>query len=436
MIIYPNLPEVMDVLREVCEDRGCEMSIADFGRMIQLDTDLSGQTLLWKGQDLIFKLPLIGDYQMRNATVALTAIEILQEKGWDISDMAIIEGMSEAEWQARFELLSYDPVFILDGGHNSQCAEAVAESLRKYLPNTKLTLVIGMLRDKDYSAALDILLPFAEKCYCLTPESERALSADSLAELIREKGVSAESFETAEEILTKCFDEEAPVLAFGSLYMAGEIRKTHRRLSKKRIRDKAKSAREALSEEERDSFSKEICKKIAETEEYKKANIIFAYKYAGGEVRTDELEKAALAEGKLIAYPVCGAKSISNHLRADRENDYNLFTDGKDMVAVIPGEERDAWKESGCYGIREPALEKGKMIEPSGIDLIIAPCTSFDEELNRLGMGGGYYDGYLPKCENAKTFAVAFEVQKSDKIPTDEHDYAVNAVITEKTVYL
>lgn len=226
VVLYPNVSEVTDVIKEICEERGCELTVADFRRMKSIDADLSGQTFRWDDKTYIIRLT--GDYQLRNAAMALTVIEKMRELNWEISDEAIASGMENAKWPARFEVLGTDPVFILDGGHNSQCAEAVAESLDRYLPGEKLTIIIGMLRDKDFEDALDILLPYASYCYCLTPASDRALPAEELAEQIRKRGVDAECTTAALEAIKKSLAAGRPILAFGSLYMAGEVRSEYK----------------------------------------------------------------------------------------------------------------------------------------------------------------------------------------------------------------
>ena len=72
---------------------------------------------------------------------------------------------------------------------------------------------------------------------------------------------------------------------------------------------------------------------------------------------------------------------------------------------------------------------------PEEIDLVVCPCSGFDEDRNRLGMGGGFYDRYLPKCEKAAKIAVAFEAQKIPEVPMDEWDIPVEAVFTERARY-
>ena len=186
-------------------------------------------------------------------------------------------------------------------------------------------------------------------------------------------------------------------------------------VSKKDLRRSRIRAREALSEEEKIAKSCEICKNIVNLPEYSAAEIIFAYKWVRGEVRLDELEKAAARDGKRLVYPLCISKT--------------------EMIAVEPGKAEGAWKDSGSFGIREPDPDKGRICAPEEINLVICPCTSFDEKGRRLGMGGGYYDRYLPGCSRASIMAVAYEVQKAEDIPTEEYDYKVQAVISEKKIY-
>lgn len=268
VVCYPNVPEVIGVIEEAARGHGAEVGIADFGRISRLSADLEGQKLLWrrssfahssdcaeqekhsfpvsrndeendgisqypdKDHNIVIDLPLAGVYQMRNAAVALTAAEKLAEKGWSITEESVKAGMAKTNWPARFEVLRSDPVFILDGGHNRQCAEAVAESLKEYLPGRKLTFLIGMLGDKDYDAVLDVLLPFASKCCCVTPDSDRALPAERLEEAIRERApedIETKTYDSVEDAVSDCLAGEASVLAFGSLYMAGEVRKAYRK---------------------------------------------------------------------------------------------------------------------------------------------------------------------------------------------------------------
>ena len=184
---------------------------------------------------------------------------------------------------------------------------------------------------------------------------------------------------------------------------------------KKDLRKNRIQAREALSEAERIAKSYDICKNIVNSPEYAAAETIFVYKWVRGEVRLDDLEAAAGRDGKRLVYPVCISRT--------------------EMIAVEPGKGEGAWKESGSFGIREPDPEKGKVIIPAEIDLVICPCSSFDEEGRRLGMGGGYYDRFLPKCRNAAVVGAAFEAQRAESVPCDLLDRRMDGVITEEGIY-
>ena len=90
---------------------------------------------------------------------------------------------------------------------------------------------------------------------------------------------------------------------------------------------------------------------------------------------------------------------------------------------------------TGSFGIKEPVQEFSIEISPSEIDLVICPCTVFDESCGRMGMGAGYYDRYLAQCINSFVAAVAFEVQKTEKVPMESWDRRMDMIFTEKKVY-
>ena len=185
------------------------------------------------------------------------------------------------------------------------------------------------------------------------------------------------------------------------------------------FRKVGKAARKALVPSVRHQKSEEIVDRILKSQEFAEAYVIMIYKAFGGEVELDALEEAIAendeyAASKCLVYPLCISKT--------------------EMIALQP-QGNDAWM-SGSYGITEPIRDKSIEVNPEDIDLVICPCTSFDEECNRIGMGGGYYDRYLTKCSKAKIVAVAFEVQKAEEIPRAEWDRPMQKVFTEDAVYV
>ena len=182
---------------------------------------------------------------------------------------------------------------------------------------------------------------------------------------------------------------------------------------RKELRKSKIQARNSLSPEDRERLSAIISDRIASSEIFKKSKTVLIYRATKGEVRLDALEKADEAAGKRLAYPLC-------------------ITDSE-MISLLP-EDENAWKP-GYFGIMEPVREKSEEISPEEIDLVICPCTAFDENCGRMGMGAGFYDRYLQKCVNAHIAAVAFEVQKADCIPMEPWDKPMEMVFTEAGTY-
>ena len=108
----------------------------------------------------------------------------------------------------------------------------------------------------------------------------------------------------------------------------------------------------------------------------------------------------------------------------------------REMLAMERGSAdmgSDAWTK-GAFGIHEPVLELGRAIPPEDLDLVVSPCSSFDESGMRLGMGGGYYDRYLPKCTKADVMLVAYECQGCKAVPAEPWDVPVPCIVTEARV--
>lgn len=184
-----------------------------------------------EGTDLLvgkteLAIPFGGEHQISNALTVVSAVDILREKGFAISDEQLIEGIAAAKFPARFEVCSKDPLVILDGAHNPQAAAALASGIKKFLPE-KRTLLCGMMADKDCAGVMSTLAPLFERVIAVPVQSPRAISPAELAALAAPYCKSVFTAENAAQALDAALAAlnpgEALVVA-GSLYLASELR--------------------------------------------------------------------------------------------------------------------------------------------------------------------------------------------------------------------
>ena len=174
------------------------------------------------------------------------------------------------------------------------------------------------------------------------------------------------------------------------------------------IRKKHILAREGLAPAERETRSLRAVERIATLPEFRAASVVMLYRAVRGELNLDTLPQHPASAGKRFAYPRCS---------------------GGDMAALVPG----AW-EKGAFGIPEPAEDSSQAVSPADIGLVICPGTAFDEQGGRLGMGGGYYDRFLPKCGKAVFVMAAFESQREERLPQHGQDVPMDIIVTEEKV--
>lgn len=411
-VCYDGPPEAMGVIRETCRKQGVPLHTADFSRLQPLSHGLDGQEFLWKGKTL--RIPLLGGHQRNNCAVVLETLSVLRDRGWRIGEEAVRAGLARTVWPARMEVLGRDPLFLLDGGHNPQCVQALTEALREYLPGQRVTFLTGVLADKDYRTMLHLAKPLARRFVCVTPENGRAMPAGELAEQLKDEGCAAVACgDIPQGIQAALAYGDGPVVAFGSLYMAGAIREAFPGIYRSWVRRRGIQARESLSPEEREALSQRAAETLSALPELQRAETVLLYRAIHGEVRLEALEKYLKSQGKRVAYPLC--------------------VSGTEMTARLPHGE-DAWTE-GRYGIPEPLRERSEEIPPEELDLVVCPCTAFDEACRRMGMGAGFYDRYLKGCVNAAVIAVAFECQKNAQLPAAPWDRPMDLIATENGVY-
>ena len=224
-VIYRGSDSVEAVFEKKCRAVGAVLHKAEFDSIRLLHCGLDGQRFDCGGYREL-ALPLLGEHQLRNAAVVLKTVQVLRERGWEISDANIREGLSCVRWQGRFEILRREPLFIIDGGHNPQCIEALEQNIRQYLAGRELTVLTGVLADKDYHSMYAGVAQYASRFFTITPPNSRALSAQELASYLTRFGkpvAACGSVEAGVKQALAAAGTDGAVLAYGSLYMLGDI---------------------------------------------------------------------------------------------------------------------------------------------------------------------------------------------------------------------
>ena len=180
------------------------------------------------------RIHLLGNYHMENAMAVLDIIDCLQRRGWGISEDAIRAGLAQATWPGRFEVLSREPLLIVDGAHNPNGVEALVDTIRAYFPDQKINFVMGVMKDKDYHTMLRLIAPYAARFITELPDAHRALRPEQLKSEIRAyfdgPVETADSVTAAVQRAMEIAEgTEAIAICFGSLYQVAEIRRFFRK---------------------------------------------------------------------------------------------------------------------------------------------------------------------------------------------------------------
>ncbi len=230
------------VIAERCRQMNAPLTTVRRAELELQSYSWNGQTFRDQISGLTLRTSLLGVFQPMNAALAARTCQALGLA----SEAAIAAGISQAIWPARLEILRRHPPILIDGAHNPQCCQALAEALERLLPGEPVIFLAGMLKDKDYRGMLRIMLenrsyrPMA--FVCVTPDSPRALPANQLAECVRDLSeemyktgrsgynigdaihVAATPAEGARTALRLADEKGLPLCVFTSLYVIGTIR--------------------------------------------------------------------------------------------------------------------------------------------------------------------------------------------------------------------
>ncbi len=245
VVLAPQQHEAEHVVARVAEERGAPL--------IRVGKDwlyapgvhrLTGQSLyIWSAaeQDQMdvfvhsggsvewvpprFEIPLLGYHQVTNCAVAYAALQVAREQGFQIPEEAIRSGFARASWPGRFQVLSKDPLVILDAAHNRDSALKLRIALDDYFPGQPVTMVFGASVDKDLSGMFDELLPRVSRLIATQAAHARAAEVTDLAALAHGHGTRVETVVPVAQALDRALKILRPdevLLVTGSLFVVGE----------------------------------------------------------------------------------------------------------------------------------------------------------------------------------------------------------------------
>lgn len=230
-IVYDQSDAVKNVIKEICKEKNAKYIEAKFDDIEVKKSDIYSQTydcsvIGQKFENLEIKL--IGDHQVNNSILALNVIKFLEEKkNLNITEETIRKGLINTKWPGRIEKIKEEPIFIIDGAHNEDGAKSLAKAIERNFKGKKLTLLIGMLEDKDVDGVIEILIPNFDKVITTTPDNPRAISCDVLKNKISkyvDDVVAKPGIEEAVEYTLNNSTKEDTIISAGSLYMIGTVR--------------------------------------------------------------------------------------------------------------------------------------------------------------------------------------------------------------------
>lgn len=228
VVVAPQPQEAAAVISEVCREN--EAKVVQVGKEVtwrKVGGDLLHQTLVIDGREKSYRvsIPLLGDYQLENATAAVAALEILASEGYVISADDIAEGLAEVKWPGRFQILQREPMVLIDGAHNVASMSRLVSNIREYFGDKRVLVVFGTSSDKDIRGLVNELVSIGPEVIATRSSQPRAAAPSTLVSEFGKRGIKAETCESIPEALARASskaDRTDLVCVTGSLFVVAE----------------------------------------------------------------------------------------------------------------------------------------------------------------------------------------------------------------------
>jgi len=235
VVSAPQHAEVLQVLHSVCAERNAPLTLVSQDWTCEpIHSDLNGQSFSLSYERIPgvayphLSTPLLGDHQLINATTAVATVRVLQESGVTVSESGVQAGLEEVRWPARLEILNRHPLLVVDGAHNDESCQRLADALQQHFDYRRLILIFGTSAGKDHAAMLEVLCALDPAAVIIAKaDHPRATDPATLRSIAESLGISClvvpPTAEALQEALSMATDEDL-ICACGSLFIAAEIR--------------------------------------------------------------------------------------------------------------------------------------------------------------------------------------------------------------------
>jgi dihydrofolate synthase/folylpolyglutamate synthase len=230
-------PEAEAVLQQVAQKVGAPFDVT--GKTIEFSYRFESSRMLGPHNRICLStpnskfehlaVPLIGEHQAINCGLALSVLDRLKSRGFNITDNKAMEGLSKTVMPGRMEMVAQNPRVIVDGAHNAASLDAMMRAIGQHIPYDSMVVIFGCCADKDVPGMLERITSGADKVIFTKVDNIRTADPEELAaryvELYGKMAQVAGTLDEALGIANRAVTREDLICITGSFYLVGEAKK-------------------------------------------------------------------------------------------------------------------------------------------------------------------------------------------------------------------
>lgn len=225
VVLYPlQKEEVFSIVENTAKQKKSRLFIPDIKNIKIISQNIEKTYLEYK--QLKIDLYLGGEHQIYNLSTAIETLNVLIENGLNISNQNIIDGIAKTKVPGRLEILSKDPLVLIDGAHNLSGIMALCNTIDTNLSKRHIVVLMGMLKDKEYEACINEISKRANEFIGVAVNNPRTLSAEQTANIAR-NNTNAQAIDDINSAVKKAISllrDDSVLIICGSLYLIGDVK--------------------------------------------------------------------------------------------------------------------------------------------------------------------------------------------------------------------